>query len=117
MDAIFNDKKEIWPVNVPNNGAIPDFPDDQVVEVPGYVDETGIVPLAYGPLPQAAAGLTKALGEYQSLAADAARCGMRREGIQALAAKPLVATLPKAIAIYDELAAAHRAYLPERLLR
>ncbi len=117
MDAIFNDKKEIWPVNVPNNGAIPDFPDDQVVEVPGYVDETGIVPLAYGPLPQAVAGLTKALGEYQSLAADAAWCGTRREGIQALAANPLVATLPKAIAIYDELAAAHRAYLPERLLR
>ncbi len=117
MDAIFNDKKEIWPVNVPNNGAIPDFPDDQVVEVPGYVDETGIVPLAYGPLPQAVAGLTKALGEYQSLAADAAWCGTRREGIQALAANPLIATLPKAIAIYDELAAAHRAYLPERLLR
>lgn len=117
MDAIFNDKKEIWPVNVPNNGAIPDFPDDLVVEVPGYVDATGIVPLAYGLLPASVAGLTKALGEYQSLAADAAWCGTRREGIQALAANPLVATLPKAIAIYDELAAAHRAYLPERLLR
>jgi len=117
MDAIFNDKKEIWPVNVPNGGAIPDFPDDQVVEVPGYVDATGIVPLAYGPLPKAVAGLTKALGEYQSLAADAAWCGTRREGIQALAANPLIATLPKAIAIYDELAAAHKDYLPERLVR
>jgi hypothetical protein len=28
----------------------------------------------------------------------------------------LVGTLPKAEAIYDEMAAAHRAYLPDRLL-
>jgi 6-phospho-beta-glucosidase len=115
LDAIFNDKGEVWPVNVPNRGALPDFPDDVVVEVPGYVDRDGIVPLSYGPLPRPVAGLVKALGEYQSLAADAAWQGGRREAIQALTSNPLVRTLPKAEAIYDELAAAHRDYLPERL--
>lgn len=48
MDAIFNDRKEIWPVNVPGRGAIADFPDDLVVEVPGYVDRHGIHPIAQG---------------------------------------------------------------------
>src|SRR2546421_560164 len=43
--------------------------------------------------------------------------GNRRDAIRALASHPLVFSLHKAEAIYDELAAAHRQYLPERLLR
>jgi 6-phospho-beta-glucosidase len=117
MDAVFNDRKEIWPVNVPNRGAIPDFPDDLVVEARGFVDRNGIVPIADGPLPRQVSGLTKALGEYQALTAEAAWHGTRREAIWALASNPLVPTLAKAEAIYDELANAHREYLPERLLR
>ena len=34
MDALFNDRKEVLPINLPNQGAIADFPDDLVVEVP-----------------------------------------------------------------------------------
>ena len=56
MDAVFNDRKEVWPVNVPNRGAIADFPDDLVVEVPGYVDREGVAPLAQGHLPRQVAG-------------------------------------------------------------
>ncbi|MDP8908285.1 MAG: glycoside hydrolase, partial [Chloroflexota bacterium] len=70
---------------------------------------------SYGALPRPVAGLVKALGEYQSLAADAAWHGGRREAIQALTSNPLVRTLPKATALYDEMAAVHRAYLPDRL--
>jgi len=33
-----------------------------------------------------------------------------------LASHPLVLSWPKATAIYDEMAAAHRQHLPERLL-
>jgi len=116
MDAIFNDRGEVWPVNVPNEGAIPDFPADRVVEVPGYVDRHGVRPLAQGHLPRRVAGLVKMLGEYQSLAARAAWDGGRQEAIQALAANPLVMSLAKAETIYDELAAAQRAWLPDRLL-
>jgi 6-phospho-beta-glucosidase len=116
MDAIFNDRGEVWPVNVPNQGAIPDFPPDRVVEVPGYVDRHGIRPLAQGHLPPQVAGLVGMLGEYQSLAARAAWDGGRREAIQALAGNPLVMSLAKAETIYDEMATAHRAWLPDRLL-
>jgi len=117
MDAIYNDRREVLPVNVPNQGAIADFPDDMVVEVPGYVDRTGILPIAQGHMPRQVVGLVKMLGEYQALAAEAAWSGTRVDGIRALAANPLVMSLPKATALYDEMAAAHRQYLPERLLR
>ena len=117
MDAVFNDRKEVWPVNVPGRGAIADFPDDLVVEVPGYVDRNGIQPIAQGHMPRHVVGLVKMLGEYQALAAEAAWSGTRRDAIRALASHPLVFSLPLAETIYDEMAAAHRQYLPERLLK
>lgn len=116
MDAIYNDRKEVWPVNVPNHGSIADLPDTTVVETLGYVDATGIWPLAMGHLPPSTRGLVKMLGEYQVLAADAAWNGTRKEAIQALASNPLCFSLPLAERLYDELAAAHKDYLPERLL-
>ena len=117
MDAVFNDRKEAWPVNVPGDGALPDFPDDLVVEVPGYVDRHGVQPIAQGHMPRQVVGLLKMLGEYQALAAEAAWSGTRRDGIRALASNPLVFSLPLAETIYDEMAAAHKKYLSERLLR
>lgn len=115
MDAIFNDRGEIWPVNVRNDGSIQSFADDLVVEVPGFVDRRGVTPLASGRLPPHVSGLVEMLGEYQSLAADAAWCGTRLDAVRALAANPLVMSLSKAEAIYVEMSAAHRAYLPDRL--
>jgi 6-phospho-beta-glucosidase len=117
MDALFNDRKAVWYVNVPNRGSLSDFPDDLVVETVGYVDRAGITPLAMGSLPPHLAGLVKMLGAYQALTAEAAWSGRRIDAVQALASHPLVFSLRKAEAIYDEMAAAHRDYLPQRLLR
>ena len=117
MDAIFNDKKEVWTSNLPNHGAILDFPDDLVVEAPGFADKHGVKLLSQGHMPKHVVGLVKMLGEYQSLAADAAWQGNRKDAIRALASHPLLFSLEKAEAIYDELATAHKAYLPERLLK
>ena len=117
MDAVFNDRKEVWPVNVPGRGVMKDFPDDLVVEVPGYVDRHGVQPIVQRRMPRQVIGLVKMLGEYQALAAEAAWCGTRRDAIRALASHPLVFSLPLAESIYEEMAAAHRPYLPERLLQ
>jgi len=117
MDAVYNDRKEVWYVNVPNRGSLADFPDDLVVETQAFVDRNGVRPLAFGGMPRHVVGLVKMLGEYQALTAEAAWSGNRRDAIRALASHPLVFSLPKAEAIYDEMAAAHRHYLPERLLR
>ncbi|MCE7987014.1 MAG: glycoside hydrolase [Caldilinea sp. CFX5] len=117
MDAIFNDRNEVLPVNLPNHGALADFPDDLVVEVFAQFNRTGATRLAQERLPRQVLGLVKMLGEYQALTAETAWSGTRREAIQALASNPLCFSLQKAETIYDEMAAAHRAYLPERLLR
>jgi 6-phospho-beta-glucosidase len=57
------------------------------------------------------------LGEYQALAAEAAWTGGRKEAIRALASNPLVMSLSKAETLFDEMAHAHRAYLPKRLVK
>jgi 6-phospho-beta-glucosidase len=57
------------------------------------------------------------LGEYQALTAEAAWSGRRIDAIRALASHPFISSLHKAEAMYDEMSAAHRQYLPERLLR
>ena len=116
MDAIYNDRKEVMYVNVPNQGAIADFPADLVVELVGYLDRNGVQPIAQGHMPRHLLGLVQMLAQYQALTAEAAWSGTRRDAIRALASHPLVFSLHKAEAIYDEMAAAHRQYLPERLL-
>jgi len=117
MDAIFNDRKEVWYVNVPNQGAIADFPGDLVVETVAYADRHGVTRLVQGHMPKHVLGLVQMLGEYQALTAEAAWSGSRKDAIRALASNPLVFSLHKAEAIYDEMAVAHWQYLPERLLR
>jgi 6-phospho-beta-glucosidase len=116
MDAIFNDRGEILPVNMPNRGSISNLPDDRVVETQGFLDRHGIAPLTMGPLPKQVLGLVEMLSEYQALTAQAAWCGTKRDAVRALASNPLVFSLNKAQAIYDEMADAHASYLPERLL-
>jgi 6-phospho-beta-glucosidase len=116
MDAVYNDRGETLPVNVPNQGSIPGFPDTLVVETLGRCDARGITPLEMPGLPTHVKGLVEALAEYQQAAADAAWSGDARDGVRALAAHPLVRSVDVAEELYAELAAAHRAHLPERLV-
>jgi 6-phospho-beta-glucosidase len=117
MDAIFNDKDETHPVNMPNaGGALPGFPDDLVVEVLGRCRRAGIDVIPAKPLPRHVRGLVEMLGEYQALAAETAWSGTRADGIRALSANPLVRQVEVAERVYDALAAAHREHLPERLV-
>ena len=117
MDALINDRKERLPVNVPNNGAIANFDDDIVVEVPAFVDASGVKPLRCRRMPSQVMPLLQSLAEYQSLAADAAWSGNRRDAIVALAANPLVGDFNKAEKLFDDMSSALKRYLPRRLLR
>ncbi len=116
MDAVFNDRGEILPVNVPNEGSIPGFADTLVVETLGRCDASGVRPLPMPGLPTHLRGLVEALGEYQQAAADAAWSGGARDAVRALAAHPLVRSVDLAERLYAELAAAHREHLPARLV-
>jgi alpha-galactosidase len=51
IDALANDRRGYFVVNVPNRGALPGLPDDLVVEVPAVVDGKGIRPTLVERLP------------------------------------------------------------------
>jgi 6-phospho-beta-glucosidase len=116
MDAVFNDRGETLPVNVPNQGSVPGFSDTLVVETLARCDADGVHPLEMPGLPTHLRGLVEALGEYQQAAADAAWSGDARDAVRALAAHPLVRSIDLAEQLYAEMAEAHRAHLPARLL-
>ena len=115
MHAVFNDTGDVLPVNVPNRGSLPGFPDDLVVETTGRCSEGWVEPLPQRALPRHLRGLVEMLAEYQMLAAEAAWSGTRTDAVRALAASPLVQSVEKAEAVYAELSHAHRAFLPDRL--
>lgn len=117
LDAVFNERDEVWPVNVTNNGAIDGLPDDLVVEVPGRIRGGDIEPVPSGALPLQTRGMVEMLAEYQLLTARVALEGDRRTAIQALAGNPLVMSLARATDIFDEMSAAQAEFLPERLRR
>ena len=52
IDALTNDVRGQFQVNVPNRGALPGVDDDVVVEVPAVIDSKGIQPLRVNPLPK-----------------------------------------------------------------
>jgi alpha-galactosidase len=52
IDALVNDHRGEFQVNVPNNGALQGIPDDVVVEVPAVIDVKGIQPLSVGAMPR-----------------------------------------------------------------
>ena len=116
MDTMYNDKGEEMPVNVSNRGSVPGLRDDLVVETRAVVDARGIHRVAMPPLPAAVTPLVEALGEFQMLASHAAWTGDVEDGVAALFAHPWVRTRDIAEAMYAEMARAHRAYLPDRLV-
>jgi len=117
LAAVAEDLDQVYPCSVPNlGGALPTLPPERVVEIPCLVNEEGATPLAQPALPTNVSELVQWLGAYQALAAEAAWHGTRAEAIAALTANPLVPDAATAEALYNDLAAAHKAYLPERLL-
>ncbi len=52
IDALTNGKADFFQVNVPNRGALAGVADDVVVEVPAWIDQTGVHPLRVTPLPR-----------------------------------------------------------------
>ncbi|SEF89708.1 6-phospho-beta-glucosidase [Thermomonospora echinospora] len=111
--ALHRDEGRRIIVNTRNGGAISSLEDDAVVEVPAVVGRSGPVPLTMGPLPGPVRGLTRAIHEYERLAADAAVTGDRRTALQALMAHPFIRSKHTAERILDEGLAAHREHLPQ----
>jgi 6-phospho-beta-glucosidase len=103
---------DVQVVDVRNGGAMPDLPDDAVVEVPARIEHDGAHPAPLAPLAPEMLGLVEAAKAYERLAATAAMTGSRDTALKALLANPLVDGFETAAAMLDPLLEANRQHLP-----
>lgn len=102
--------------NVKNIGLIQNLPAECVVEVPVYVDKSGLHPVCVGKLPPQCAALNRTNINVQSLIVEAALNGDKDAARQAIALDPLtsaVCTLDDVEKMFDEMFEAERKWLPE----
>ncbi|MCI0475044.1 MAG: hypothetical protein L0Y55_02245, partial [Anaerolineales bacterium] len=111
--GIVNDWREYEiAVNVVNHGALPGLPDWAVVEVPGVVTATGILPLRVSALPPAITAHLNQQIAIQDRVVEAAVHGDRNAALQALLLDPLVTSYTDAEKMLGELLTAHQDFLP-----
>jgi 6-phospho-beta-glucosidase len=111
--SMYNDTKDIQPVNTMNLGAIASLPMDCAVEVSCVITKEGPRPLAMGRLPIQVEGLVQQMKSFEQVATDAAVSGNYNTALVAMTINPLVRDENKAKLILDEMLEAHKAYLPQ----
>ncbi len=102
-------------MDVRNNGAIANLPDDAIVETPGVISSMGITPLRMPPLPESIAGFMRKQIAVQELSVEAAVTGDRNIALQAMALDPVVDNLSVAEKVLDQLLEESRQYVHPRL--
>jgi len=110
--SLYDGEGDVQVVNTRNDGAIPNLPDDDVVEISARVDRDGAHPLPTAPLAPEMLGLVQAAKAYERLAIEAAKTGSRRAALAALMANPLVREYDVAVLLLDALLEANRGHLP-----
>jgi len=102
--------------NVRNAGAIENLPPDCIVEVPCYVDRSGLRPLRMGKLPAHLAALIETNVNVQRLTVAAAYSGDPEAAKRAAMLDPRTAALlplDQIASLVEELLQAHRQWLPQ----
>lgn len=99
-------------VDLRNEGAIPNLPDDAVVEVAARVDRDGAHSLPVAPLEPEMLGLVEHVKAYELLTIRAAVSGDRTVALKALMTNPLVRDHGTAAPLLDALLDANRGHLP-----
>jgi len=106
-------RREVYIVNIPNCGCVPNLPDYAIVEVQGVTDDRGVRGLYTGEVPQPVLGWMYARTVWTELVVDAGVKGDRGLALQALAQDPQILSLHEAETLLDELLEAHRERLPQ----
>ena len=112
LAAVWNDTGDIQVVDVRNDGALPELPDDAIVEIPCAINRSGPTPVVAAGLHRATEGLVGSVAAYERLAAEAAVTGERETAFLALLAHPLISQIKPAEQLLDDLLLANAAHLP-----
>ena len=114
IEAIVTNKKSYESsVNIPNDGIINNLPQDLVVEVPVWVDNSGIKGLKLGDLPKNIAALLRIEASIQDLCVEAILKKSKKLAIACLAIDPKVKGIEMAEKIYNELYELQKDFLPD----
>lgn len=110
---LYNTHQYELAVNLPNNGYIPNLPDDAIVEVPVIVDAAGVHGQRLEPLPEPIAAMCRTQIAVIDRVVEAGVHGDRNAALQALLLDPHITSTTQAEAILAELFEAHREFLPQ----
>lgn len=110
--SLHADTRDEQVVDIRNDGALPDLPDDAVVEIPAKVGAGGAAAGKLAALAPEMLGLVQQVKAYERLTVQAAVAGDRDAALKALLANPLVAQYKVARPLLDALLEANRAHLP-----
>lgn len=102
--------------NIPNRGHITNLPDGTIIEIPGYVDRTGINMPVVGPLPLACAATCAVSARVQQMSVEAAVHGDVTLLKQAMLHDPLIGAVCNTEEIWqmtDEMLVALAPWLPQ----
>ncbi|RKD32362.1 6-phospho-beta-glucosidase [Thermohalobacter berrensis] len=113
INAIYNDKRIIMPVNVQNNGAISDLPEDVAVETSCVITKHGPMPLNTGHVETKIRGLMQVVKAYEEMTVEAAVTGDYNRALQALTMNPLVTDSEIAKKMLDDIIRENIEYLPQ----
>lgn len=113
MDSIYNHKGDIQTVNTLNQGAIPELPNDSVVEVNCVITKNGPKPIAVGALPTSIKGIIYQMKAFEEQVIRAAISGDYNDAYTAFVMNPLIADEKRSKILLDEMLKAHKLYLPQ----
>lgn len=113
LNAHYNNLGEEHVVNTRQNGAVPGWPADWVLEMPCTVDAAGIHPLPAPPLPPACFGLIAQVKSYEQLTVEAAVHGNRTAAYEALLVHPLGPSADQVQVVLDDMLETNRQWLPQ----
>ena len=112
IEAMWTGSGKVFYINTPNQGAVPNMPDDAFLELPSRVDLTAVRPLAFGEIPRPLTGFIHRVLDEHELAVEAATTCCRQTLRQALLASMVAVNIADVNACMEELLEAERDYLP-----
>ena len=115
--SLHADTRDEQVVDIRNDGALPELPDDAVVEIPAKVGAAGASADRLEPLAPEMLGLVQQVKAYERLTVKAAVGGDRDAALKALLANPLIGQYKIARPLLDALLEANRQHLPRFFTR
>ncbi|TMM57139.1 alpha-galactosidase [Maribacter algarum] len=110
--VVSNEKQWLEAVNVPNKGAIPNLPDDLVVELPAYCDAEGIQPISMEPIPEGIAATIRLHASIHQLLVEAYNEQSKDKLLQAILIEPTVNSYRNAVDMCNEMLTLQKEVLP-----